>query len=1526
MNVQHTELPSNHLAVVERAYRQIFCPQLFEHRYNRICLYEKNSLLVNMVLPLLGKLVGHFSVPTPTTIMVCDVALALLNHQIKRGTLPLTRDAPFSTQPIADFIRKHAGTHLSFNTILCILEHGMTELLAGLEKSQSDHFMRAPNLATGKQNSTSSRTLWFVADRIQFFDFMVSKQLSINWEGRISNLVDAFGVVAGECIPKSVDSILLNGHAHVLAAYCAMVMDCTGVQPVVNGHHFASEKVISILSMIDAIVSGSRELLDNLPLPKGYVAAFRRCKLQCEKNLKVIRDRVRLGGGLHDKLSLQESAMQSLGIIENRIANSNYWEKDFRRTMLALDPFPDENWLNLDHTKHVQVLPRLCYGYVTWDDYLFRNYTCFKSDGSSRVAMDFLGETQNIIYESISNSYLSRSKNNRINMYGENSNIFRVLSFDPDFSHEISRGRSLKRYTVDMKIAADMKAFRHTDIPQHRANMHMVSVAAMDVEESNLNGNNIDIEGLGGNQGGATTKGAYGSAWTDEEVDDVGSVSNHQSGGIDSRKIASRHLFLIWNDFSSPNFCFRGCWFQRAKRVQQNHNSGNKFHQIIATIEVNEEFFHWYLQKTKNGEISSVPDGIYITNPKFGGYTSVLSVIESLSAPNKYTSARKHAYVDERVGAPPPKDATWPKVPTWIMNLIAGQKTDIYKTLQNLEAEIPSDIFNFSTQNSECIDYSLDGFLAANGRVLGTTPEEIQEGLERLYDNSSITFSNVNVFERTFKGVSEKDGYGTSVFVQNEINTKNTSTIVQKGISFDLAISKRAGFTLPVKVHRIETGNAYTRKLYAAQRSAVWSSILRKLTILIGPPGTGKTDTLLEIINLLSYNFCRKVRQRMLVVSHSNRALDQLYEAVVEFYKIESARLKASELWVPDMVRLGGAYNKSSRYDIVNADIVFMTCTGCAIRRFSMKWEFDIVIAEEAAKITQPEALPFLSYNPSRLILVGDHLQLSPVIVDPTIKERTWLEESLFQVLLRKGVPTVVLDYQGRSTPCICDMYRWRYPSLKDLPIIGQKKFKILDSILKSEIFPADMLQRFSETLSAIPPLFIDMDYTKFGENKAVEEKNRHEASFIKAFIDHILSDKATIKTGSISILTPYKNQKQYLQNDVLSDYNCNINGTTGEEAEGLDIATTDEYQGLQNDIVLVSLVSTSARPSPHLSNPKRLNVLTSRSRVMFVLIGTKKTFENSDEWKRVLSAFEFLSETSIRLYIDSRSQARKMVCAKSKALRGTDADTNDQHNTEAADITTSSFIVGNTDVKSAKKKSNILDMAQHYLLLISKYTDDNTSEERTKRILAMLLDVDLNAETLYNESIIKKRILDAEQICKSEMVEFGKIIYEKIIEERPNQSEERSRKILAMLLALDRKHRVRLVNAENDTNNHALLIQKIKEAESILPPVLHNHSVTAHNIDDGGNVLEGQKKKKLSPHMFGAAKILLPKIQLLAKNKSEQRIKKILAILLDMEEPQISLICKNEKVLHKRIKEAETILNDDHWTKRVRKVTLGED
>ena len=93
-----------------------------------------------------------------------------------------------------------------------------------------------------------------------------------------------------------------------------------------------------------------------------------------------------------------------------------------------------------------------------------------------------------------------------------------------------------------------------------------------------------------------------------------------------------------------------------------------------------------------------------------------------------------------------------------------------------------------------------------NCNVLGATMEEIQDGLEHLYDKAGVSFSNVSVFERTLQGGGTKDGCVKSPFTRNNINIENTPKIVQKGISFDLALSKRAGFLFLSKYTKLRPG------------------------------------------------------------------------------------------------------------------------------------------------------------------------------------------------------------------------------------------------------------------------------------------------------------------------------------------------------------------------------------------------------------------------------------------------------------------------------------------------------------------------------------------------------------------------------------------------------------------------------------------------------------------------------------------------------------------------------------------------
>lgn len=64
----------------------------------------------------------------------------------------------------------------------------------------------------------------------------------------------------------------------------------------------------------------------------------------------------------------------------------------------------------------------------------------------------------------------------------------------------------------------------------------------------------------------------------------------------------------------------------------------------------------------------------------------------------------------------------------------------------------------------------------------------------------------------------------------------------------------------------------------ATQVEAIKSGMQPGLTLVVGPPGTGKTDVAVQIISNLYHNF---PNQRTLIVTHSNQALNQLFEKIV---------------------------------------------------------------------------------------------------------------------------------------------------------------------------------------------------------------------------------------------------------------------------------------------------------------------------------------------------------------------------------------------------------------------------------------------------------------------------------------------------------------------------------------------------------------------------------------------------------------------------------------------------------------------
>lgn len=292
-----------------------------------------------------------------------------------------------------------------------------------------------------------------------------------------------------------------------------------------------------------------------------------------------------------------------------------------------------------------------------------------------------------------------------------------------------------------------------------------------------------------------------------------------------------------------------------------------------------------------------------------------------------------------------------------------------------------------------------------------------------------------------------------------------------------------------------------------------------------------------------------------------------------------------------------------SKYLLVKeAKIIAMTCTHAALKRkelVDLGFKYDNILMEEAAQILEIETfIPLLLQNPldgynrlKRWIMIGDHHQLPPVIKNMAFQKYSNMEQSLFTRLVRLGVPVVQLDGQGRARSSICELYKWRYNKLDDLPHI----------------------KAWPEYLSANPGFVHDYQLINVENFNGVGEsepnpffyQNLGEAEYVVAV--YMYMRLIGYPAEKISILTTYNGQKHLLR-DVFNR-RCAENPLIGLPHK---VTTVDKYQGQQNDYVLISLVRT--KTVGHLRDVRRLVVAASRARLGLYIFGRASLFKNCFE------------------------------------------------------------------------------------------------------------------------------------------------------------------------------------------------------------------------------------------------------------------------------------------------------------------------
>ncbi|KAJ3347526.1 hypothetical protein HDU83_002042 [Entophlyctis luteolus] len=320
----------------------------------------------------------------------------------------------------------------------------------------------------------------------------------------------------------------------------------------------------------------------------------------------------------------------------------------------------------------------------------------------------------------------------------------------------------------------------------------------------------------------------------------------------------------------------------------------------------------------------------------------------------------------------------------------------------------------------------------------------------------------------------------------------------------------------------------------------------------------------------------------------------------------ELADVRAFEL-------LRNSHDRSNYLLIKEAKIVALTCTHAALKRrefVALGFKYHNVVMEEAAQILEVESfIPLLLQSADqetgqsrlrRVVMVGDHHQLPPIVQNTAFQKFANMEQSLFARLVRLGVPTVELDMQGRCRSGIADLFRWNYEQLQDLSsVVGAPQFQTANPGF------------------AFDYQFVDVrDYLGKGETEPIPHflQNLGEAEYAVAMFQYMRL--LGYPASTISIITTYNGQKALIE-DVL-EKRCRWNPLFGLPAH---VSTVDKFQGQQNDYVLLSLVRT--RTVGHLRDVRRLIVALSRARLGLYVFGRRELFANCFELQPAFEKFQ---------------------------------------------------------------------------------------------------------------------------------------------------------------------------------------------------------------------------------------------------------------------------------------------------------------